>query len=124
MSDEFASPQPLPCKDQYETAAFTQEHSLGDVVEPRSSLGPRFHLDRLVEFDATAPPRLAHSDLAPYSTAREHLVATNDDGSRDHDDEPDPEETGDNPPRRAHDVSDVRIDPDRPDDDRRARQEL
>ena len=69
MSDEFASPQPLPCKDQYETAALTQEHSLGDVVEPRSSLGPRFHADRLVEFDATAPPRLPHGGAGEYAPA-------------------------------------------------------
>src|ERR1700735_5540887 len=55
MSPEFPHDEPLPSKDDHETAAFAQERSLGDVVQPRSSLGPRFHLDRLVEFDATAP---------------------------------------------------------------------
>jgi hypothetical protein len=124
MSDEFASPQPLPFKDLYETAALTQEHSLGDVVEPRSSLGPRFHVDRLVEFDATAPPRLARSDPAPHGTAYENLVATNDNRPGDHHDEPDPQESNGNSPRRAHDLSDARLDAECPDDDRRARQEL
>ena len=68
MSPEFRYHEPLPSKDDHETAAVTQERSLGDVVQPRSSLGPRFHLDRLVEFDATAPPgysrHLEHDDVA------------------------------------------------------------
>ncbi len=68
MSPEFRYHEPLPSKDDHETAALTQERSLGDVVQPRSSLGPRFHLDRLVEFDATAPPgyprRIEHDDVA------------------------------------------------------------
>src|ERR1700722_798752 len=68
MSPDYRCNEPLPSKDDYETAALTQERSLGDVVQPRSSLGPRFHLDRLVEFDATAPPgyprHLEHDDGA------------------------------------------------------------
>lgn len=126
MSDEFASPQPLPCKDQYETAALAQEHSLGDVVEPRSSLGPRFHLDRLVEFDATAPPRLPHGASSTYVTTDEYLVATNNDRPRDDHDEPDLASKGDDDraPRRERDVSDARVEAERPDDDRRARHEL
>ena len=68
MSPEFRYHEPLPSKDDHETAALTQERSLGDVVQPRSSLGPRFHVDRLVEFDATAPPgyprRNEHDDVA------------------------------------------------------------
>lgn len=62
MTNEFSFLEPLPSKDRYETAALAQEHALGDVVEPRSSLGPRFHLDRLVEFDASAPPRRSIGD--------------------------------------------------------------
>ncbi len=126
MSDEYASPQPLPCKDQYETAALTQEHSLGDVVEPRSSLGPRFHLDRLVEFDATAPPRLPHGSSGEYTSRRAHFVAPHDNAPGDDHDEPDlaPETNNDHPSRHAHDVPDIPVDAERPDDDRRARQEL
>src|ERR1700728_1549724 len=102
MSDEFSSPQPLPFKDQYETAALTQEHSLGDLVEPRSSLGPRFHADRLVEFDATAPPRLPHGSSGEYAPERAHVVAPHDDTPGNDHDEPDltPETSDDNPSRR------------------------
>jgi hypothetical protein len=78
MSDETPFGQPLPFKDQYETPAVTQERSLGDVVEPRSSLGPRFHLDRLVEFDATAPPRPARHLPADYRRRGENPDASND----------------------------------------------
>jgi hypothetical protein len=125
MSDEFASLHPLSCKDQHETAALTQEHSLGNVVEPRSSLGPRFHLDRLVEFDATAPPRLPHSSSATYNPANEYLDAANDDGPRDDHDEPDLAREGEyRAPRGAHDIAGTNADGERPDDDRRSRQEL
>jgi len=55
MSPEFQYDEPLPSKDDDETGTFAQERPLGYVVQPRSSLGPRFHLDRLVQFDATAP---------------------------------------------------------------------
>jgi hypothetical protein len=86
MTNEIASPQPLPSKDRYETAALTEEHALGDVVEPRSSLGPRFHLDRLVEFDATAPSRLPVGD-SPHHLFDERFTNTPHDDSRHHHDD-------------------------------------
>jgi hypothetical protein len=126
MTDEFSSLQPLPSKDQYETSARPQEHALGGVVEPRSSLGPRFHLDRLVEFDASAPARLSVGDTAP--TFAKRVEDTIDDDSWHHHDVAGKEGEG------AYDVA--RDDPDDPDDDaddadrehplyeRRSRQEL
>jgi hypothetical protein len=79
MNPEFRYDEPLPSKNDHETAAFAQERSLGDVVQPRSSLGPRFHLDRLVEFDATAPsgyPRRLTRDHAA-----DHYFHLDDSGS-------------------------------------------
>lgn len=87
MNGEFPSLEPLPSKDRYETAALAQEHALGGVVEPRSSLGPRFHLDRLVEFDASAPPRRSVGDTPDHPLDECTANAT------------------DNDPRHHHDVS-------------------
>lgn len=70
MSPEFAPDEPLPCKDHHETDALTQEHALGGLVQPRAALGSGLHTDRLVQFDATAPPghapRHARDDLADH----------------------------------------------------------
>jgi hypothetical protein len=74
---------PVPCKDQYEPAPLTQEHTLGDVVESRPPVDPRLHLDRVVKFDATAPlRRVASSDVA-HQRHDDHYQY---DDSFDHDD--------------------------------------
>ena len=76
---------PVPSKDQHETSPRTQEHSLGDVVESRSSLGPRLHLDRVVRFDATAPLRSTSGVLAHQRDDDEyqhHDLDDYDDGSK------------------------------------------
>jgi hypothetical protein len=121
MTDEFSSLQPLPSKDQYETAALTQEHPLGGVVEPRSSLGPRFHLDRLVEFDASAPTRRLVSDTPDHTLDERFTDASDDDLRYHHDLTRDAcEGTHDGPPNVPGDGADR----DGPYDERRSRQEL
>jgi hypothetical protein len=120
MTEEFPSLQPLPSKDRYETAARSQEHSLGGVVEPRSSLGPRFHLDRLVEFDASAPSRRPVGDATDHPLDRRVTNASDHHHGPDHDDTADARES-------AHDrTSDgpKEGDRERPYDERRSRQEL
>jgi hypothetical protein len=121
MTDEFSSLQPLPSKDRYETPALTQEHALGDVVQPRSSLGPRFHLDRLVEFDASAPPRRPVSDIADHPLDECFTNAT-DDSLRHHHDVTGAasESTHDGAPDSPRESADRG----RPPDERRSRQEL
>jgi hypothetical protein len=121
MIEEFSSLQPLPSKDRYETAARTQEHALGGVVEPRSSLGPRFHLDRLVEFDASAPSRHAGGQPADHSLDQRIANAFHDDPGPDHNDTAGAHEgtNGGAPDNPGEDA--VR---DGPYDERRSRQEL
>src|ERR1700684_3368585 len=103
MTEEFSSPQPLPSKDRYENAARTQEHALGGVVEPRSSLGPRFHLDRLVEFDASAPSRHAVGPPADHSLDQRLTNTSDDDPGPDHDDTGGARERASDGPREGTD---------------------
>jgi hypothetical protein len=121
MTEDFSSFQPLPSKDRYETAARTQEHALGGVVEPRSSLGPRFHLDRLVEFDASAPSRCASGDSTDHPLDQRFANAFDDDPGPHHDDPGGACESAyDNAPSGPGEVPHR----DRPYDERRSRQEL
>jgi hypothetical protein len=121
MTDQFSFPQPLPSKDRYETAALPQEHALGDVVEPRSSLGPRFHLDRLVEFDATAPPRLPVGETTPRNVDEGFTNAAHHDPRDHHNSISDTYDSAHDDPRGGSGEGGGR---DGPRDQRRSRQEL
>src|ERR1700685_4031772 len=45
MKKDFPPTSPLPFKDFYEITPFTQEHALGDVVEPAPPTRPSFYFD-------------------------------------------------------------------------------
>ena len=84
MFPEYPNSAPVPCKDQYETSPLTQERALGDVVESRAAVSPRFHADRVVKLN-TAPPLFRREpDDARHYTNDEH------DGDDDHDDRSSP----------------------------------
>ncbi len=55
MLPEIPPTAPVPCKDQHEKPPLTQERALGDVVESPLAVGPRFHIDGVVELDAVPP---------------------------------------------------------------------